>query len=348
MIIKRDVLAIGSTVRDLFFEVDLPLVKWDSAPLGKAIMVPFGEKFGAKNAYFTIGGNAANASVTFARQGLKTGLFTKVGDDYAGREIAKTLRKEKIDTRLISKSKTLPTSHSVLLLQKGDRSILTYHGAVDEFSLKDVRESLLRSKWWYVTLPGASYKALDKILVFAKKHKIKVALNPSYKHLEGDGKKDLLRQMKNLSFFVVNEGEASQITGISFNEEDEVFRKLDSIVPGIVAVTSGRGGVTVSDGKFLYKAGIFKDKGVLDRTGAGDAFGSGFVAGLIRKKEKLRGGMPDPKNVEYAIRLASANATSVVEKVGATEGILTRRDFDSLPRFKKLDVRIREIKKKSR
>ena len=149
--------------------------------------------------------------------------------------------------------------------------------------------------------------------------------------------------MKDIDFLVVNEGEAASITGIPFKKENEVFKKLDELVPGIVAVTSGKKGVTVSDGKFIYKAGIFKEKKIVDRTGAGDSFGSGFVAGLIRKREKFKGGFPKPENVEYAIRLASANATSVVEHMGATEGILSKRGFDSAKRFKKFSVKRKEV-----
>jgi len=342
--IIRDVTSIGSTTRDAFFEVDLPLTEWRDAPSGRALVIPFGEKFGAKDAYFTIGGNAANASITFARQGLLTGLFTKIGDDVPGQEVLKTLRKEKVSTKLVSKSAELPTSYSVLLLKGGERSIITYHGAIDEFNLKKVNPKNLRSKWWYVSLPGNSYKALDNILKYARKSKIKVALNPSFGHLVGDGRRQLLRHLRDISFLVVNESEAAQLTGIPFKREKEVFEKLDELVPGIVAVTSGRKGVTVSDGRFLYKAGIFKNKKIIDRTGAGDSFGSGFVAGLIRKRERLTDGFPNPENVEYAIRLASANATSVVEHLGATEGILKKSEFDSSPRFRKLKIQRKEIK----
>jgi len=340
----RDVVAIGSTTRDAFFEVDLPTVKWDKTPSGKALAIAFGEKFGVQDVYFTMGGNAANASVTFARQKLTTGLFAKIGNDVAGQEVLKYLKKEKVDTRLITKSKDLGTSYSVLLSQRGERSILTYHGAVDDFNLKGVNKGLLKSKWWYVSLSGDSYKSLGKLLKFARKNKIKVALNPSYKHLTGSGKKELLKYLKDITFLVVNESEAASITGIPFKKEKEVFRKLDELVPGIVAVTSGDKGVTVSDGQFIYKAGIFKEKKVVDRTGAGDSFGSGFVAGLIRKREKFKGGFPKPENVEYAIRLASANATSVVEHMGTTEGILRRKDFDSARRFKKLVIKRKEAK----
>ena len=71
---------------------------------------------------------------------------------------------------MVSKSEKLHTSYSVLLSQKGDRSILTYHGAVGEFTLKNVNPKILKSKWWYVSLSGDSYKVLDGVLKYAQKH----------------------------------------------------------------------------------------------------------------------------------------------------------------------------------
>ena len=195
--IKRDVIAIGSTVRDAFFETDFEIAKWPKAPLGKAIIIPFGEKFGAENAYFTIGGNASNASITFSRQGLRTGIFTKIGRDVAGEELRRIWKKERVDARLVELS-DLPTAYSVILLQRGDRSIITYHGAINEFTLQNVNLNNLKSRWWYVSLPGESYKTFDRLLAYAKKNKIKVALNPSYKHLEGAGRKALLRHLKDI------------------------------------------------------------------------------------------------------------------------------------------------------
>ena len=104
-------------------------------------------------------------------------------------------------------------------------------------------------------------------------------------------------------------------------------------MPGIVAVTKGPAGVTVSDGKNLYRAGTFKEKIIADRTGAGDSFGSGFVAGLMRSQG----------DIKYAIRLATANATSVVEQVGATEGILTKDQFEQDPRWKDLNIQVESL-----
>jgi ribokinase len=167
-----------------------------------------------------------------------------------------------------------------------------------------------------------------------------VAYNPSFKHLQGEGREDLLRHLQDVSFLVLNEGEAAELTGISFEKEQEVFADLDARVPGIVAVTGGKKGVRVSDGAHIYKAGVFKEERVEDRTGAGDAFGSGFVAGLLQTQEECKKGACNPDNIAHAIRLASANATSVIEQVGATPGTLTKEAFETDPRWKKLDITI--------
>jgi len=83
-------------------------------------------------------------------------------------------------------------------------------------------------------------------------------------------------------------------------------------------VTDGRQGVKVSNGKYLWQAGIFKEKKVIDRTGAGDAFGSALVAAFLKSKKIT------PQLIERGIRLGSANAASVVEQLGAKAGILCK------------------------
>ncbi len=341
-----DVITIGSITRDNFLEADFLMEKWPKTPSGQALILPFGEKLEVKNIFSTMGGNSANASVTFARQGFKTACFAKIGNDLSGREIKKQLQVENVRP-LLAVSKTKPTAYSVLLLEKSERTILGYHGASDTLSLKDIPLDQLKSSWWYLSLAGESDMLLKPLLAFAKKNKISVAFNPSGHHIRHK-RKEILASLKNIAFLVLNKGEAADLTGISFKKEKEVFAALDALVPGIVAVTDGSAGVTVSDGTYLYKAGIFssfegsasggKEHKVVDRTGAGDAFGSGFVAGLMRmerlafsvkrkkgEKRHLNANCYTLDAIKYAIRLASANATAGIEMIGATEGLLTKK-----------------------
>lgn len=338
-----DVITIGSITRDNFLELDYEIIPWKKTRLEKAIVLPLGEKLGVKKVYSTLGGNSANASVTFAKQGFKTACFGKIGNDLAGKEIISQLESDGVKT-LFAVSKENKTAFSTLLLKDGERTILGYHGASDTMELSDIPWKELKSKWWYLSLAGNSDKLLVPFLEFAKKNKIKVAFNPSGHHIQ-NRKEEILSSLKNIDFLVLNESEAAELVGIPFGKEKEVFKKLDDLMPGIVAVTDGENGVTVSDGKNIYKAGIFKEKEVIDRTGAGDAFGSGFVVGLMRggQRLKVKGQGFSPEDIEYAIRLASANATSVIEKIGATEGVLNKKDFSSDARWKNLKISVKKI-----
>ncbi len=338
-----DIITVGSATRDNFLEMDWSLIKWPKTPSGKAIVLPLGEKLGVRRVFGTIGGNAVNASVTLARQGFRTACFGKIGNDIGGRDLQERLKKEGVKP-LFAVTDKQPTAYSILLLKDGERTILGYHGASDSMAKSDIPWSQLRSKWWYLSLAGESDKFLEPLLKFAQKNNIQVAFNPSGHHIEHYPKR-ILASLKHLSFLVVNEVEASRLVGIPFKKEKAVFQKLDKLTPGIVAVTSGPKGVTVSDGKYIYKAGIFKEQKQVDRTGAGDAFGSAFTAGLMRQirnsKFEIRN-LP-PEAVRYAIRLATANAASAVEHIGASEGVLTKREFETSPRWKKLDIRVTKL-----
>lgn len=337
-----DIVTIGSITRDVFLDASfLPTKLNENFKKKKEFVLPLGDKLEIKNVYFTIGGNSANAAVTFARQGLKVACVGNIGNDVGGKEILKKLQSENIDTHLITFDKKLPTAYSVLLLKDGERTILGYHGASHNFKFpKDIKS--LKARFWYLSLAGNSYKLFKKFIAFARKEKIAVAFNPSGYHIKM-GKTDILKYLPFISFLVLNEEEAAMLTGISFKNEKAVFKKLDILVPGVLAVTGGSSGVTVSDGKYIYKAGVFKEKKVVDRTGAGDAFGAGFVFGLIKNGVNLNNlGKIKPEQIKEAIRIASANATSVVEHVGATEGVLKKGEFNN-KRFRKLDIQVIKI-----
>lgn len=88
---------------------------------------------------------------------------------------------------------------------------------------------------------------------------------------------------------------------------------MDEICPGIAIMTKGPEGVSVSDGRYLFSTCGTKEK-IIDNTGAGDAFGSGFVSGFIHSKG----------NVEYSIQLGMANSVACLKKWGAKEGLLMK------------------------
>ncbi|MEK7462917.1 MAG: carbohydrate kinase family protein [Patescibacteria group bacterium] len=336
----KDIITIVSITKDNFLEMDCEIIDWPKTPLKKAIVLPFGEKLEVKNILSTLGGNSANASATFSRLGFKTACFGKIGSDSAGQEIKNWLKEEKV-VSIFAVAKNKKTAQSTLLLNNGERTILGYHGASNEWVKTDIPWDKLKAKWWYLSLAGSSSDFFVPLVKFAKENGIRVAFNPSGYQIKHK-RQEILDNLKNIDFLVVNEGEAADLVGIPFSKEKEVFKKLDDLMPGIVAVTDGPNGVVVSDGKSIYKAGIFKEKIVADRTGAGDAFGSGFTAGLMLADLRNGSNKYNSEAIKYAIRLASANATSVVEKIGATAGIISKKGFKN-SRFTNLDIIIKKI-----
>ena len=218
-----DIVTIGSITKDNFLELDCEIIDWPKTPSRKAIALPFGEKLEVKNISSVLGGNSANASVTFSRLGFKTACFGKIGSDSAGQEIKNWLKEEGV-APIFAVARNKKTAQSTLLLKNGERTILGYHGASNEWIKTDISWIKLKAKWWYLSLAGDSYKLLKPLLSFANKNGIKVAFNPSGYHIK-HAKKEILSSLKDITFLVVNEGEATDLVGISFSKE-RILRSL--------------------------------------------------------------------------------------------------------------------------
>ncbi|MCL5004370.1 MAG: carbohydrate kinase family protein [Patescibacteria group bacterium] len=343
----HDVITIGTGTRDVFLFSPLFKVLRDKKHLkkigfatGEAQCFALGGKIEIGKPVFATGGGANNSATTFSRQGLKTAALMKIGADEAGQSILNELKNEKVD--IISRpgrDMMNGTAYStVLLAPEGERTILVYRGISENLSEKEISFNKLKSKWAYVSPGKISFETISKIFNHFHKNKILIAFNPS-KHFIEMGIKKIKPLLNKSKVVILNREEASYLTGVDYEKEKEIFKKLDEAVDGITVMTDGEKGVLVSDCCNIYKAKIFKEQKVVDRTGAGDAFGSGFVAGLIQKRENCRKGLCGIDNVEYAIRLGSANATSVIEQIGAKAGILTKEEFEKNKRWNKLEIK---------
>lgn len=325
---RVNVITIGSATRDAFVRSkDFSAEPNNRMMGGQALVMPLGAKLEVPDIIFSTGGGATNTAVTFARQGIKTGCLCVAGDDVAGQAIVHDLKKENINTSLIRKSRK-QTGFSILLepLHGGERTVVVHRGASEDLSRSTISWSKLNASWFYISSLGGNIALLKRIVQFAKEKKISVAYNPGGKELAQRTK--LIPILKGIHVLIANREEAALITGKPFNDEKAIFRTWDEMSPGINVMSDGRNGVMVSDGQYIYKAGIFKERKLVDRTGAGDAFGSGFVAGIIQK----------PHDLERAIRLGSANATSKVEGIGAKHGLLSLIEFERNKRWKHLQI----------
>jgi sugar/nucleoside kinase (ribokinase family) len=247
-----------------------------------------GAKADVNNIDFSTGGGAMNAAVTFARQGIDSIFMGAIGHDPAGVAVLEDLDKEGVDSSHVSYSAKYNTGYSVLLLApSGERTILTYRGASTHHDAKNFNMRGLEADWLYVSSMAGSMEALDTIFTQARqKEGMRIFFNP------GKGELKQPRKLKALL--------------------EELVRHLLHYVP-VAIVSDGPNGVIASDGKTIVRAGMYQDVRVVDRTGAGDAFGSGFLSQWAQGK-----------SLKDSIVFGSANSTSVVTKIGAKAGILTK------------------------
>lgn len=327
-----DIITIGSATRDGFF-VGIPFIYLKDRRFitGKGIGLPLGSKIRVPKVYFLTGGGATNTASTFARLGFKTLAIFRVGEDVSGKTIINEMIKEGIDVSFAQKDYVLPTAYSVIFLTKsGERTILSYKGCAEYLNSLEIPFKKLKSKWLFLGSLGKEKNILKKIIIWAKKEKIKIAINPGKNELDF-----LKKNKKYLSFFdvfIVNQEEASYLTNIPFQREKEIFTKLDKLVKGIVVMTKGEKGATVSNGNYLFEAPSYSKKKPKDHTGAGDAFASGFVSVLMKRNNFKE------KTLKEAIAFASLNAHSVIQYIGAKPGILQRFIFPKSFKIKKIKI----------
>lgn len=300
------ILSIGAAVQDVFLQGKIFTPKKE----GREFVEEF--ELGSKNdidgVVFSTGGGATNAAVTFARHGLHSMFMGKIGRDFAGMAVLDDLHKDEIDTSLVTHLQDVGTGYSCLLLApNGERTILTYRGASCHLDIKTHDFHDVKVDWILVTSMAGNFEALETIFDYAEKKHIKIAMIPG---------KDELREPKKFRKFIprltvltANKEELSMIYGDKSLQDLVIAANKDV---HYVVCTDGPKGAVAADRWHIVTAGMYEDVPVIDRSGAGDAFASGFIA-MIATGQSL----------ENAVTFASANSTSVVGKIGAKTGILS-------------------------
>jgi len=283
---------------------------------GKDICLSLGTKVDVEDISFLTGGGGTNTAATFAKQGFKTAFCGAIGADISGLEIVRELRQFKIDTRFVVKKKEKSTNTSVVISSSGtDRTIMVYRGASDILTEKDIQWKKVKKTKWFYLAPFANLLCdmFGKIVEFAKENKIKIAVNPSLQQLSMPTE-DLKKILSKVDVLFLNQEEASYLTKISFEDELSIFKKIDEFCPGVCVMTKGGNGVTVSDGKYFYSAMPDENRKVVDTTGAGDSFASGFLSEYIRTNG----------DIEKSIQLGLANSAGNLSQLGAKSGLLSK------------------------
>jgi len=308
-----DVVCFGSAVVDIFVDTD---VAERMGQEGKRVMsYPVGSKILLNNLRFDIGGGGTNSAVAFSRLGFKTGYIGKIGNDNHGNEILEMLKEEKI--KFLGKvAKKQLSGYSIILDSKQhNRTILTYKAVNNELDIKDVPLRKIKTKWLYLSsMIEKSFETQKKITETLQSKGAKIAFNPSEYLIK---KENIIPILGLCDILVLNKEEAGLLT-----DESDLLKGLYKLGPNIVVITDGNNPVTAYDGEKKYTFKPQKND-VVETTGAGDAFASGFVAGQILGK-----------SISQSLNLGYKESQSVLRYFGAKNNLLKK----DLKRFWKSKV----------
>jgi len=305
-------LAVGDVVIDDFIKLFDEDERVEHRPDGPWLAVPFGTKVPFESSQRVPAvGNASNAAVCFAKLGLNSGLVANVGKDDYGEQILSALHKAKVDTRFVHANAGMLSNYHYVLWYKEERTILIKHQEYD-YRWPEFREVDTPGWIYFSSVSEHAIEYHDQIADWLEKNKdVKLAFQPGTFQIEA-GVKRLKRLYERTELLALNREEATTVSGGNHHDIHDLIDKLHALGPKIVMISDGHAGAYASDGQTVYKMPIYPDpKKPFERTGAGDAFTSTFVAALIKGAD-----------IESALLWAPINAMSVVQKVGAQAGLL--------------------------
>ena len=326
-----DILSIGDASLDVFLNPSESEALCEIDNKKCLICFKYGEKIPVKTLDFCVGGNAANNAVGMRRLGINSGVVLTLGLDDIGNQILERLKKEKVDVTYTVQQPATTSNYSTVVNYSGERTIFTYKAPRSyEFPVK-----LPPTPWVYLTSMGDSFRPFfNHFIAWLKLNPmIKLAFNPGGRQIKVG--LEAIADMLKLTYIVfVNREEAESLTGFtgSQGKEKELLKKLSAVGPKVCVVTDGPAGSYIFDGTRYFKAGVFPID-AYERTGAGDAFGSGVLAAVMKGKD-----------LKEALLWGSANSASVIGYVGSQKGLLTEVDMTVwLKRAESSKVVVQEI-----
>jgi ribokinase len=313
-----DVMVVGSASVDVFIKTDARVIEIKGICHGdhvdeRLLAYPLGSKILVQQLALNPGGAGTNACATFARLGLDTAYIGRIGKDLHGQTLLDWL-----DDSGITFLGQIggQTGYSIILSsQADDRTILSFKGCNNDLEFSQLSREKLKGKWLYGTsMLERSFTAQKKLFISAKENGRRTAFNPN-PYLCSRGFRHLNTLLENTDVLILNKEEAGLLVGPG--KAVEMAEKLSRHGPSIVTVSDGAHGPTIFTDNEQWHIMPASDLRIEDTTGAGDAFGSGFVAGLIMEK-----------TIKDAALMGVLNAEDVIQAIGAKAHIADRMPLE--------------------
>ena len=315
-----DILSIGDVTTDVFMQVDELKLVCKHNKNDCLLCMKYADKIAAKRVDKLIGGNAGNIAIGSRRLGLKSALYAQVGNDDAGETLLKSLKNDNVETKYFTLAKGELTNYSVIINYEAERTILVHH-EVRNYKLKYFEPC----KWIYVTSMGVGSQIyFPLILKNKKKYNSRLGFNPGTHQLKS-GLKALSKMLAQSEVASLNVEETQFLFKTKNRDLRFLLKKLHGTGTKIAVITNGPSGSYSYDGKDFYYCPIY-DVPILERTGCGDSYTTGFIVALYYKK-----------SIKEAMKWGTLNAASVIQRIGPQEGLIKlnrlRKVLKANPKF---------------
>ncbi len=331
---EYDFVAIGDITTDAFIDLSEKdaTVVCDIEGKPCQLMMNFGDKLPYKDVTVVPAvGNSPNAAVSAFRLGLKSALVTNIGHDRNGKDCLDQLRKEGVATDYVKQHEGKITNYHYVLRYGAERTILIKHEEYP-YLLPDFGTP---PKYLYFSSIGET--GIDfhfEIADYVKKNpETKLVFQPGTFQLRLGAEK--LRELYEVTeIFFCNKEEAMRILGTKEDDIATLLRSMKKLGPKIPVITDGpNGAYTLEPDDSVWFMPMYPDpKEPVDRTGAGDSFASTFTSAIILGLSPAE-----------ALTWAPINSMSVVQYVGAQEGLLTREKLEEFLKNAPADYKARKI-----
>jgi len=246
------------------------------------------------------GGSAVNVAIGVRRLGLKSSILAKIGFDSFGRIIVDDLLKEGVDISGLRISLGQTGFTIVAINKKGEITMYGYKGAAETLEPSDLSEyAISRAKWIHIA--SLRLDTTIEALRIAEKYGLKSSWDPG-RVLASQGLERLKPVISRVNVVSLSHKEASLLTGIE--DYKEAAKEIALTGPEIVIVKRGEKGVYVHSEELQEEIPAYKVDNVIDTTGAGDAFASGFITGFLR-------GYSLRKSLQYGNAVAALKISSL-------------------------------------
>lgn len=319
----KKVICIGSATRDIFVTLsETKIIDNDDITAKKLMAFEFGAKEYADSFREEVGGSAVNVAAGLIKGEVRPFVFSRTSRGEVGKWILKKISKLKIKKNYMQQRSKEDSETAVIISDKKnmDHVILRTGDSIEQFDLKKAvgkfREKV--DLIFVASQKGNWQENWNQIRDFSKNKKAKIAINPSGYQIKNNPR-ELLQAIADADLIFLNRDEALELVKNSKGEvRDEIsllFKELASKDEQIFVITDGEHGAYVGNNQEIFFLKTLVEQ-KSDTVGAGDAFASGFLSSFI-----------EDQDMKKALSWGMANSSSVISQVGATKGLLKRKEL---------------------